>query len=458
VITEFASQVDTEERKPAEINHALVEAFRCPNELGSFQLAGELSAAPGYFRFGADTLCYGRCTAQPARDADGTLPNLLKDVRIDGSAAILPFDPVEVIANLRFERYAASSAGPGASLLSSAYYWARPVMPVWFRRHLQRLRLEGARDVKFPHWPVDWTVERIQETLLSIAIKAQGGEAVPFVWFWPRGVSSCVIITHDVEAQAGLDFCPALMDINDSFGIKSSFQLVPEKRYSVSDGLLNSIRDRGFEINVHDLNHDGRLYSERDEFLRRAHKINQYGHRYGAKGFRSGALYRNLNWYDALKFEYDMSVPSAGHLEAQGGGCCSIRPYFINELVELPVTTTQDYSLFHILGDYSIDLWKQEIDTIMERHGLISFIIHPDYIQGKKAQETYRSLLKHLSQLRAEKKIWIALPGEVASWWRQRSQMSLTRESGSWQVAGPSQETARVAHAHVDEHELVYTI
>ena len=35
------------------------------------------------------------------------------------------------------------------------------------------------------------------------------------------------MMTHDVEGQAGLDFCDELMDIDDSFGIKSAFQLIP---------------------------------------------------------------------------------------------------------------------------------------------------------------------------------------------------------------------------------------
>lgn len=440
------------------IDDVVRESFRCPEQLCSFELANELSTDPGYFRFGEDTTCYGRCVGQPPTNPTAALYDLLSDVRIDGSTATLPFDPADTIANLRLERYVAGASDPGSKFLSNAYYFTRPLMPVWFRRHLQRLRLNGSRKVQFPRWPVDSTVERIQEALLSIAIEAQGGEEVPFVWFWPQGVSSCAIITHDVEAQAGLDFCPQLMDIDDSFGIKSSFQLVPEKRYVVFDDALNSFRERGFEINVHDLNHDGHLYSEREEFLRRARKINRYARRYGARGFRSGALYRNLNWYDALEFDYDMSVPSAGHLEAQGGGCCTIRPYFINKMVELPVTTTQDYSLFHILNDYSIDLWKQEIETIMQRHGLMSFIVHPDYIREKKAQQTYHLLLGHLAQLRAEGKIWIALPGEVADWWRQRSQMTLVYDQGEWQVSGPNAEKAKVAYAHTDEHKLAYKI
>ena len=67
-------------------------------------------------------------------------------------------------------------------------------------------------------------------------------------------------------------------------------------------------------------------------------------------------MYREQEWFDAFEFSYDMSVPNAAHLEPQRGGCCTVMPYFVGDLLELPLTTTQDYSLFHILGDYSISL------------------------------------------------------------------------------------------------------
>ena len=107
---------------------------------------------------------------------------------------------------------------------------------------------------------------------------------------------------------------------------------------------LSSIRGRGFEVVVHDLNHDGHLYKTRKQFLERAAKINAYGREYRAKGFRAGVLYRKQLWYDALDFEYDMSVPNVAHLDPQRGGCCTVMPYFLGNLLELPVTTTQDYT------------------------------------------------------------------------------------------------------------------
>lgn len=38
-------------------------------------------------------------------------------------------------------------------------------------------------------------------------------------------------MTHDVEAVAGREFCAQMLDIDESFGIRASFQIVPEGRY-----------------------------------------------------------------------------------------------------------------------------------------------------------------------------------------------------------------------------------
>jgi len=227
----------------------------------------------------------------------------------------------------------------------------------------------------------------------------------------------------------------------------SSFQIVPEGRYEVTPEFLDAIRARGCEVNVHDLNHDGRLFLDRQEFNRRASRINMYGRRFHAAGFRSAAMYRNLEWLQTLDFSYDMSLPSVGHLEAQRGGCCSVFPFFAGKMVEIPLTTTQDYSLFQILRDHSIELWKKQLDIITERHGVASFITHPDYMLSRRPQETYERLLGHLQEKREEKRTWFALPGEINQWWRQRSRMKLVRRDNVWEVVGAGKERARVAFA-----------
>ena len=153
-----------------------------------------------------------------------------------------------------------------------------------------------------------------------------------------------------------------------------------------------------------------------------------------------------------------MSVPSVAHLDPQRGGCCSLMPFFIGRILELPLTTIQDYSLFHILNDYSIELWKQQLTSITEQHGLASFIVHPDYIISKRARTTYQALLEHLARLRKDRKIWIPLPHEVDRWWRQRSEMRLLSVGNRWRIEGRGSERARVAFATLVGDELAFTV
>jgi len=159
-----------------------------------------------------------------------------------------------------------------------------------------------------------------------------------------------------------------------------------------------------------------------------------------------------------LRFSYDMSVPNVGHLDPQPGGCCTVMPYYIANILELPLTTTQDYMLFHLLGQYSTDLWSHQIDLILEGNGLASFIIHPDYIIESKARATYTNLLEHIARLRSERNVWIACPNEFNRWWRNRRQMTLVRNDSGWEIQGPGSQDARVAYAISNGTRIFYTL
>jgi hypothetical protein len=248
------------------------------------------------------------------------------------------------------------------------------------------------------------------------------------------------------------------MNIDDSFEVKAAFGVVPEERYDVSPSLLNLMRARGFEVAIQDLNHDGRLFENKREFLRRAKIINSYGREYRAKGFRAAILYRKPEWYDAFEFAYDMSIPNVAHLDPQHGGCCTVMPYFIGDVLELPVTTTQDYTLFHVLGERSIDLWKAQIDLILQKNGLMSFIVHPDYVIEQVALLAYKNLLGYLRELREKAQIWAALPTDVDSWWRARSKMSVVRDGHSWRIEGDDTGRAVMAYAKIVDGKLHYEL
>ena len=439
------------------LQNTFLDYFHCPVEIADI-VVPQVSGERGFFQFGAD-ICYGRTSCSTERKLDGfPLSDALDGTHVGQGRVSLPFNPSEVIDNLRREQYVPARKTFPHPLAQRAYYAIRSVIPEQMRWYLQRYAYAGWDRVRFPHWPVDTTVENILQTLSTLVLQASGAPKFPFIWFWPDGYSAAACMTHDVERTAGLEFCSALMDIDDTFGIKSSFQLVPEERYRASDRVRSEMRQRGFEINVHDLNHDGKLFLDHRTFLKRANLINSYAAEFGASGFRSGMMYRNQDWYDDLSFSYDLSVPSVAHLEPQQGGCCTVMPYFAGRMLVLPLTTTEDFALLHILRESSTELWRTQLSLILQKNGFASFVTHPDYLRSEPAQAIYEQLLTMLSRLRAEGILWIALPGELAQWWRQRSQMSLVQIGGTWTVVGEGSDRARVAFAYLDRGRLSYDV
>ncbi|MCI0350778.1 MAG: hypothetical protein L0Z53_15240 [Acidobacteriales bacterium] len=446
------------------VEQALQAFYRYPRGLFEIQRVAR-QTSHGFFRFGGST-CFGGCALpglSQSINSDPSLPEALIEAVFDSGRVGLPFDPSEVADNLRLERYPGAHTARKSFLdnawIRRAYYLARKVMPVNVRKYFQRTYLSDWHQIAFPSWPVDCSVELMFERVLGLGVQSLGATSVPFIWFWPEGYSACTIMTHDVEYAAGRDFCARLMDLDESAGIRSSFQVIPEGRYDISPGWLQEIRMRGHEINIHDLNHDGHLFPERERFLDRAEKIRAYAQQFAAEGFRSGALYRNLEWYDGLSFSYDMSVPNVAHLDPQRGGCCTVMPYFIGDVLELPLTATQDYSLFHILGDYSLDLWERQMEIVLGQHGLLSFNIHPDYVIEDRARAIYVGLLGRLADLRRRLNLWAPLPAEVNAWWRLRSQMEIIRDSqGNWRIVGEGSERARLAYASVHGDRLLYKL
>ena len=446
------------------VNSLLSDYYRFPEDQTVKLNVEPRPSENGFFHFGPDVTCFGQSAAGVSESIENAgLHDASTNTRLKPCEVSLAFDPGQIVENLRRERYVRSIGIKDGRMVDlpivrKSYYAIRELLPVSVRKHLQKVYLGGWRKLPFPNWPVDFTVDTIHENLLRLWMEAKGLRRVPFIWFWPHGASNALIMTHDVETAVGRDFTPELIEIDRAHHIRSSFQVIPEKRYDVPDAYVSHIRDSGFEFNIHDLNHDGYLYQERQLFLHRAKKINEYAKKYGTSGFRAGVMYRNLDWYDAYDFAYDMSMPNVAHLEPQRGGCCTVFPYFVGKILEIPLTTCQDYSLFQILNDYSIDLWKTQVALLQKRHGLISFIAHPDYLIDSRARKVYESLLSYLQQFVARENIWMALPAEVNAWWRARNEMNLVQKDGNWTIDGPDRERAQIAFAVLDGGRLKYEV
>lgn len=377
--------------------------------------------------------------------------------------ATLPDDPDAALDYLRLERYqdavggAATAPGSG-SPVRRAYYLVRPLLPVAVRKHMQRMALRGWQDIPFPRWPVDTAVEDLEDAVWSELLRITGEERLPFVWYWPDGCRFAAALTHDVETAAGRDFCGHLMAMEGEQGLVSAFEVVPEERYEVPADYLQSLRDGGCEVALHGLNHDGHLFDSEDAFRARAERINRYLADWGARGFRSPVMYRRQEWLHHLDIAYDMSVPNAARLDPQRGGCCTVRPYFLDGVLELPLTTIQDYSLLAVLNDATPTIWWRQLEILEDRGGLATFIVHPDYMLEERAQGLYRQLLERLAAGRDEGRIWTALPGGINDWWRLRQNMDLVREGDHWSIRGEGADRARVAWAVPRDGRIVYEV
>lgn len=183
----------------------------------------------------------------------------------------------------------------------------------------------------------------------------------------------------------------------------------------------------GFEIGVHDLRHDGKLYQSKQEFMRRVLRINSYLKDWGAVGFRSGSMYHNLDWLSNLDVEYDMSTFDTDPFEPQPDGVRTIFPFWVADrignrgYVELPYTLPQDMTLFVILRHRDTRIWKEKLEWIAEHGGMALMNTHPDYMHWEGARPMideypvglYRDFLAHVLR-RYKGQFWNALPREVA--------------------------------------------
>ncbi len=244
---------------------------------------------------------------------------------------------------------------------------------------------------------------------------------------WPDKKKFALILTHDVEHQKGYDRVQALMQLEKDMGFKSSFNFVPERDYKVENSLVDLLKENGFEAGVQGLYHDGKLYSSRKEFLRRAEKINNYLKDWEAVGFRSPAMHHNLEWLLDLNIAYDLSTFDTDPFEPQSDGAETIFPFVVRgsngrEYLEMPYTLPQDSTMFIILKEKDISIWKKKLDWIIDNGGMALLNVHPDYINFNDRKSGYEEFpvshyLEFLQYIKDNyyDDCWNILPKEVVT-------------------------------------------
>ena len=312
------------------------------------------------------------------------------------------------------------------------YYELKPFLPWRLRMGLRRILARRQRRACTAIWPINDAAAR-----------------TPANWpGWPDGKQFAFVLTHDVEGPEGVAKCQRLAELEMKLGFHSSFNFVPEGSYTPPPALRTWLTERGFEVGVHDFKHDGRLFGSRHGFKQKASRINQYLHDWGAVGFRSAFMLRNLGWLHALDIRYDSSTFDTDPFELQSRGTETIFPFWISKppvspesetlasdlhpgkpgvarsrggYVELPYTLPQDSTLFLLLRETSPVVWNRKLDWIAQHGGMALVNVHPDYLrlEGEPPSSRtypvayYLDFLKHVRQCLGST-FWQPLPRELA--------------------------------------------
>lgn len=303
------------------------------------------------------------------------------------------------------------------SQMRRLYYDLKPFLPRWLTRSLRRL-LQSKHTRGFElGWPIEERFPRFQFDVLKNVLELSGQPSIRFRSLWPTGKRFSLVLTHDVETDKGQKFVRRVADLEENLGFRSSFNFIPEA-YRVDIGLLNELRQRGFEVGIHGLKHDGKLFSSRAEFDKRVVKINRYLKDFNAVGFRAPLTQRHPEWMQALDIEYDLSFFDTDPFEPISGGTMSIWPFSLGHFVELPYTLAQDYTLTSVLGETTPKIWLEKVDFIAKYHGMALVNSHPDYLL---MQSTWNVYSQFLNSMKTRSDYWHALPCDAARWWQRRA-------------------------------------
>ncbi len=361
----------------------------------------------------------------------------------DGSV-FLPFDPDEVILNYWSERYLGVGGRTGTRGLKriamACYYRVRPLLArplqIWLRRQFARLQARS----QFPRWPIETCLHDFFDLMLAI-VNSIAGESLPSIAPWPQHFRWALVLTHDVERAEGWAALNPVLALERAHGVRSSWNVVPRGCYDVDSKRVRKLVDDGFEVGVHGLHHDGRDLASLPVWHARLSPIRSAAARWGAVGFRAPALHRRWDWMPLLELDYDSSVPDTDPFEPQAGGCCTWLPFFNSTIVELPLTLTQDHTLFVILRGDGEAAWSTKARFLRSRGGMAVLDTHPDYLLDRRILTAYG---RFLDQFASDPTAWKALPREVSAWWRRRAASSLERDGRSWRVIGPASDEARI--------------
>lgn len=298
---------------------------------------------------------------------------------------------VDEVEHLRLRR-AFTDAPPASTRLPFSYR----IVPEWVRSLAASVigrikRRSMKRWAAFPRWPLDLSADFLADIAGVHSSFARG--------------PTPVILTHDLDSPEGLrNLHVRFLDLEESVEARSTNYIVP-CAWPIDHTLLGEVAARGNEIGIHGYDHSNLTpFLGQEGRRRRLRAAQSLIERYGAFGYRAPSLLRTRALIADLKafYRYDSSIPTSGGLfPTPNNGCASARPFFVEGLLEIPVTMPRDGSLL-FLGcrpHEILSLWIQCANRIADSGGIVVLLTHcEDRFSGNPVMfATYRAFLEHVA-------------------------------------------------------------
>ncbi len=218
-----------------------------------------------------------------------------------------------------------------------------------------------------------------------------------------QGNKYSVVFTYDVDTKEGYNYLTELININNKFNIKGTFNFLTGFSYDLKQELVENLKKTGNEIGLHGVDHNISIGYRNNDYISKnidsaVQDFQERGIEYN--GYRAPALsvsenlLKNLNRKDFL-YDSSLQVCAPFYHSVE----CNF-PYLYPELNlwEFPIAI-QDDTLFN---DYLMDeekayhTLKTIIEDIKNIRGMAVLIFHPGIV--KNHVEFYKKFVEYISK------------------------------------------------------------
>lgn len=284
---------------------------------------------------------------------------------------------------------------------------------------LARRRADALEE--FPAWPVEPSLEVVRRIYLRARRELDPDlEPTPF---WPDGRRFAMVLTHDVDSADGLRRGPELADEERARGLSSCWFLVG-RDYELAHGPIESLREAGGELALHDAHHDNRgAFLAPHAIARRLDAVRAEVERLDMRGFRSPSMLVSEPLYEALekRFAWDSSVADSALLPVRGGGG-TVFPSERGRLTVLPLTLPADGQLVGrgMPPERVLAAWIAKAEWVRSVGGTAMILTHPErgFTADAGMRAAHRSFLDWAA---GQADAWRVLPTQLADHWRARA-------------------------------------